>query len=241
MTTIRVFLLTLFVLTGLIIPIHAQQRKLNILFIGNSLTYQNNLPELVKKIAACDDTQLVYKMIALPDYALEDHWNDGNAGKEIQSGKYNFVIVQQGPSSQTEGYTLLKDYSAKFAELAKANNAQLVFYMVWPAKARSFDFPGVYKSYKNAATQTHGVFSPAGQAWLTLWKTNPDFLLYGPDHFHPNSNGSLLAAMVLYGSITNKNDLQFVNFEKLKLNTLSSAELKLLVKAAEQTLVLEKK
>jgi hypothetical protein len=227
--------------TGSGTSVLGQPEKLNVLFIGNSLTYQNNLPELVREIAACEGIPFTYTMIALPDYALEDHWNDGQAGKEINSGKYNFVVVQQGPSSQTEGFTLLKDYGVKFAELGKANNAQLVFYMVWPAKARSFDFPGVYRSYKSAATRAQSVFSPAGQAWLTLWKTNPDFLLYGQDNFHPNEKGSLLAALVLYGSIRGSHDLQFADLKKLKLNTISGDELKLLVNAAEQTLMSEQR
>jgi hypothetical protein len=238
---IRRTLLTSVAMLILITQIHGQHMKINVLFIGNSLTYENNLPELLKKIAACEHVTINYKMIALPDYALEDHWNDGNAGKEIKSRKYNVVIVQQGPSSQIEGYTLLKDYAVKFANLSKANHARLVFYMVWPAKARSIDFPGVYKSYKDAAIQTQSEFSPAGQAWLTLWKTTPDFSLYGPDNFHPNTNGSLLAALVLYGSIQGKSNLQFVDLKKLNINTLSNDELEQLVSAAEKTLMLEKK
>jgi len=237
----RIFILAAVACIGWTSSLYGQQTKINALFIGNSLTYQNNLPELVKKIAACDGTQFSYNVFALPDYALEDHWKEGRAVKEIKSGDYNVVIVQQGPSSQTDAYLLLKDYGLKFSEVCKDNHSQLVFFMVWPSKARSFDFAGVYRSYKKAAIQTQSVFSPAGQAWLTLWKTHPDFLLYGPDNFHPHANGSLLAALVLYGSISNKKNLQFVNFEKLKINSLSADELKLLVSAAEQTLAMEKK
>ena len=235
----KVFLsITFFVLA--IATGYAQQKNVNVLFVGNSLTYQNNLPELVKKIAASDNVRLSYKMIALPNYALEDHWNDGIVNTEIKSEKYNYVIVQQGPSSQPEGYKLLEEYGIKFSQLSNEHHAHLVFYMVWPAKTRLFDFPGVYKSYKNAAEQTQSIFSPAGQAWLTVWKTDPDFSLYDPDNFHPNDRGTLLAALVIYGSISGKSDLRFIDLNSIKLANLSSKDFKLLTRAAEQTLTQEK-
>jgi hypothetical protein len=238
---IKRLLFIVFAVTGVLPSALSQEKNLRVLFIGNSLTYQNDLPELVRKVAACEGVQLTHSLIALPDYALEDHWNDGRARKEMNSGNYNFVVVQQGPSSQTEGYLILKDYGAKFAEVAKANHAQLVFYMVWPSKARSFDFSGVYKSYKKAAILTQSVFSPAGQAWLTLWNTHPEVALYGPDNFHPNEKGSLLAALVLYGSMRGNPDLQFVDLKKLKIPSLSVGELTLLLQAAEETLKAETK
>ena len=35
--------------------------------------------------------------------AIMDHWNDGEVQKEIIRNQYDFVIVQQGPSSQQNG------------------------------------------------------------------------------------------------------------------------------------------
>ena len=51
-----------------------------VLFVGNSLTYVNDLPRTLADLArAVDDTPLVYRTIAKPDYSLEDHWYDGIA------------------------------------------------------------------------------------------------------------------------------------------------------------------
>lgn len=120
------------------------QEKINVLFLGNSLTYYNNLPELVKQLAEGDGVKMTYQSIALPNYALVDHWSDGKAQREIQSGKFNYVIIQQGPSSQQEGRTYLLEYGLKFDSLCDKHNAKLAVYMVWPAKARAGDFDGVY-------------------------------------------------------------------------------------------------
>jgi len=189
------------------------QKKVKILFLGNSLTYSNNVPELMKQIASSDSVELSYRSICFPNYALIDHWSDGNAQKEIQSGKYDFVIVQQGPSSQEEGRTYLVEWGLKFDSLCDKHHAKLVSYMVWPSKDRSQDFQGVYDSYKLLADSAKAIFSPAGQAWQLLWEENPEFKLYGDDNFHPNYRGSMLAALVLYGSVMKKK-----NFYNIKIN-----------------------
>lgn len=225
-----------FLLFCLILAESVGQKKISVLFIGNSLTYANNLPELLEKIGDCEGVKVQHHTIALPNYALVDHWNDGLAQKEIKTGRYDFVVVQQGPSSQAEGRMLLLDYGLKFSSLCDQHHAKLVSYMVWPAKPRSFDFQGVHESYKLMADSAKAIFCPAGKAWLTVWKDNPDFTLYSGDNFHPHYNGSLLAALVMYGSLTRKEDLGFVQLDKLKSENLSQANLTILIKAAEKTL-----
>lgn len=212
------------------------QKKINVLFLGNSLTYYNNLPELVKKIAACDSVDMSYRSISLPNYALVDHWSDGKAQQEIKSGKYNYVVVQQGPSSQLEGRSYLLEYGLKFDELCDQNNARLVVYMVWPAKARASDFSGVFNSYKLLADSAKAIFCPAGKGWLNVWENYPDFTLYSEDDFHPDYRGSLLAALIIYGSIMNKNSMAFTDYHLLKGNVLVKEDYKILVRKAQQTL-----
>jgi hypothetical protein len=216
------------------------QKKINVLFLGNSLTYTNNLPELMKLVASCDSVEMTYRSICFPNYALIDHWNDGNAQKEIQSGKYNFVIVQQGPSSQSEGRVYLLDYGLKFDSLCDRHKSKLVSYMVWPAKARSIDFQGVFESYKLLADSTKGIFAPAGNAWLKVWEGNPEFKLYGEDNFHPHYNGSLLAAMVIYGSIMKGNSFTFISHSKIQNLGIAVPDFYILKRATQSSLTKKK-
>jgi hypothetical protein len=215
------------------------QKKVNVLFVGNSLTYFNDLPEIVKRIAACDSVQLSYKSVSRPAYAFGDHWQDGVAQKEIKTGNYHFVILQQGPSSQPDGRAHLLEYGLKFDALCDQNKTVLASYMVWPAKARSFDFPGCQESYRLLADTTNGIFCPAGTAWLDVWKYHPEFTLYGEDDFHPAYNGSLLAAMVIYGSIMKKSDLSRLTYDQLKGEGLTKGDFKILVRAAQRILVMD--
>lgn len=85
--------------------------EFNILFIGNSLTYKNKLPQLIKKKAKSKGVKINVKMIAFPNYAIEGHWNDGGIQKLISNKKYDYVIIQQRPSSQSNGRKMLIEWS----------------------------------------------------------------------------------------------------------------------------------
>ena len=97
-------------------------------------------------------------------------------------------------------------------------------YMVWPSKARSFDFEGVIKSYTLAARHTSAVLCPVGRAWLVAWSRDPNLPLYGPDEFHPSVMGSFLAAMIIYGSLVEDADLEALEYEKLSVKKEMTTE-----------------
>ena len=54
-----------------------------LLFIGNSLTYSNDLPSLVKRAAKIKNINIETKMIARGNYGIIDHWNDKSIQKEM--------------------------------------------------------------------------------------------------------------------------------------------------------------
>jgi hypothetical protein len=213
------------------------QKNIRVLFVGNSLTYFNNLPELVKKVAAADGMKLTVESIAYPDYALMDHLAEGKVQKKLKSEKFDFVVVQQGPSSQAEGMEWLLNASFILSPLCKEKGIDLVFYMVWPGKSRMQDFPAVYRNYKLAADTTNSIFSPAGQAWIEAWSASPNLALYGVDNFHPSYNGSLLAAIVIYGSIAKKQQLSTIQYKAFSVENIPRPAFDTMIKAAETALI----
>ena len=170
---------------------------LNILFIGNSLTYTNNLPELVKNTAKQKGIVIGTVMMALPNYAIIDHWNDGRVQELIESKKYDFVIIQQGPSSQAWGREVLIEYGKKFSDLCKANDTKLSYFMVWPSLNYYHTFAGVITNYRYAASVNGAILCPVGEVWKEHFDTTDNFDYYGPDGFHPSLIGSQVAADVI--------------------------------------------
>ncbi len=177
---------------------------IRILFVGNSLTYTNDIPALVKELGKLDAVSIDYKTIAGGDYGLDDHLTDGNVQKEIKKGKYDFVVVQQGPSALPESQANLMAAVQKYKALCDEAKTKLAVYMVWPSKGRLFDLDNVIFSYSNAGKKNNAMICAAGLAWKKTWANDPSISLYGPDGFHPDLSGSLLSAMVIYGTLTGK-------------------------------------
>lgn len=177
---------------------------LAILFVGNSLSYFNDLPGMLAGLLErADIGPVVVESVALPNYGLEDHWADGDVSERIRRGGWDVVVLQQGPSA-TEGRPSLLEYSQRFADLMEPTGARPALYMVWPAASRSFDFDGVSDSYATAARQVDGLLFPAGEAWRKAWARSPNLALYGPDGFHPSVLGTYLAALVMYEQLSGK-------------------------------------
>jgi hypothetical protein len=179
------------------------KRPFRILFIGNSLTYVNDLPGMVEGIsrAAGDEPPLEAEMVAFGGYALADHLAQGDAARAIARGGWDVVVLQQGPSTLPESRMLLVRDARRFAEQIRAVSARPALYGVWPEEERLYAFDAGIASYRAAAEAVDGLLFPAALAWKTAWRSDPAFPLYGPDRFHPSPLGTYLAALVIYAEV----------------------------------------
>jgi hypothetical protein len=174
---------------------------IRVLFIGNSLTYTNELPTLVTALAAASGKTVETEMLAYPNYALIDHWTAAERAV-VKNGHFKYVILQQGPSSLEVNRDSLRLWTALWAPEIRAAGATPALFAVWPEAARMFAFPDVNTSYKLAAQDVNGVFLPVGDTWLEVWSEVPSAELYGPDGYHPAIAGTYAAAVVIVALIT---------------------------------------
>jgi len=71
----------------------------SILFVGNSLTYTNDLPSMVEQIARAAGDSVRVGMVAGANLAVIDHTGgDTDALAKIHEGHWAFVVLQQGPT-----------------------------------------------------------------------------------------------------------------------------------------------
>jgi hypothetical protein len=182
----------------------SKSEPIKILFVGNSLTYTNNLPELVEKLGVKSNIKIKTHMLAKPNYALEDHWNEGELQRLIKTGDFDFVVVQQGPSSQAEGRVLLFEYGEKIQALCQKHKTKLAIFMVWPARSNYKTFDGVIRNHTEIAAKTNALLCPVGKVWKEHFDATSDFSYYGPDQFHPSLAGSQVAAEIIYKTLIGK-------------------------------------
>ncbi|HWA40984.1 MAG TPA: hypothetical protein VG712_05185 [Gemmatimonadales bacterium] len=175
-----------------------------VLFVGNSLTYTNDLPAMVEAIALANGDTFYTKSLAFPDWGLQDHWEEGSAPDEITKEEWDVVVMQQGPSSLPESRVDLLLWAGKFGDLAAIHHTCTAMYEVWPAKNYLNTMPAVHDHYAEAADSIGGLFLPAGDAWINAWAKDADLALYGPDNFHPSPLGTYLAALAVYSGLTGR-------------------------------------
>ena len=173
--------------------------QLRVLFIGNSLTMDNDLPGMTAALAASTDAPpLVVGRMLRGGFSLGDHWAEGAAADMIRSGHWNVVVLQQGPSALPESQADLLLNTRKFADLAGQYGARVALLMVWPELGRPAARDSVRTSYSNAAAAVGGILVPAGEAWRAAWRRDTALELYSGDGFHPALMGSYLAALSLF-------------------------------------------
>lgn len=192
---------SLFLVFLCLLAFSCQGQKVKILFVGNSLTYTNNLPNLVEQEAKSRGVKVKTTMLAFPNYAIIDHWDDGELQKRIMSKDYDYVVVQQGPSSQAEGRQMLIEDGARLKKLCDKYDTKLAYFMVWPSRTYYYTFDGVIKNHRDAAAENSAILCAVGEAWKVYLEENDDYSLYGMDGFHPSPKGSRLAAQVIVDTL----------------------------------------
>ena len=174
------------------------------LFIGNSYTYFADIPGLVQAMAdSAGGDKIAIETVAGPDMALVDHWNEGTAKREIAEGGWEWVVLQQGPSSVQVNRDSLRTLTQMFgAEIAKVS-AKPALFSAWPSATRLQDFDRAIESYSLAAADVGGILLPVAGSWKKAWETEPSLQMYA-DGLHPSAIGAYLAAATIYSKLLNK-------------------------------------
>lgn len=175
----------------------------HVLFVGNSLTYVNDLPATVAAIASSAGDTIYVATAAEPNLALIDHVTGGsNAVAQIERGGWELVVLQQGPTPRGVCRDTLVLAAQLLAPRIRAAGATPALLMTWTNQFDQSWFDDVRISFQAAASAVDGVFLPAGEAWRGAWRADLSLQLYGADGYHPSALGTFLTALEVYERVT---------------------------------------
>ena len=176
-----------------------------ILFIGNSLTYTNDLPGMVAAIAGADGDSVRVDAVAGPDLAVIDHTNGAtDAVARIDGGRWTFVVLQQGPTPEGTCRDTLVIAAMRLDPHVRAAGGRPVVVAPWARQGYPHSVDFAQRSAEVAARAVGGVVAPVGRAWQVALAADPALTLYGPDGYHPAPAGTLLAALTLYDRVLDR-------------------------------------
>jgi hypothetical protein len=203
----------------------ANPHSLSVLFVGNSLTYVNDLPHLTQEFAASSrlHASLVVWSAVGEGAHLADHWRKGEATRLLRSHRPDVLVLQ---AQGTEPLSARDDF-LHYCELMKAEadkvGARTILFETWArppgdvfyAQSESGGSPPAMQvrlrdTYEWTAHRLGAEVAPVGQAFEIAMTRLPDVpLLDGTQH--PTLAGSYLAAAVLFQSLfhSSPRDTQF--------------------------------
>jgi hypothetical protein len=184
----------------------ASPKPLRILFIGNSFTYVNMLPEMIRQmsLAAREPRPAQYRMIAPGGCTLEKHWNDGLAAHAIAEGGWDYVVLQEQSARPISDPAAMFRFARLFDQQVRQTGAKTVFYITWACKPAPDEQRQITASYSAIAKELGALSCPVGPAWAGVLQKRPDLELYLGDGKHPSPAGTYIGACVFYGVLYGK-------------------------------------
>jgi len=210
----------LFILNGfLLLPlILFSQIEKQALFIGNSYTYMNGLPELINQIAISKGNSLIYESHTPGGSTLMQHASNSNVQSLLNATEWDYVILQE--QSQNPSFPPYQVASQVYPyaeilceEIREANPCtEPIFFMTWGREngdsQNCANYPPICtyegmqdrlaESYTEMAQNNESLLAPVGIAWKDIRDQHPEINLYSSDGSHPSIQGSYLAACIFY-------------------------------------------
>lgn len=153
---------------------------MNLLFVGHSMLYwapnddaSLTVPAIFQQLARLGGHEVTITGSYIGAGTLEQHWLDTTgvtARAEIAKGTYDVVML----NGRAWDDATFSGYADKFAELAKASGAEVMFYGLWPGdwevSATSGDTQAARTAaYHDAAQRNDAALSPNSETYLAVY------------------------------------------------------------------------
>ena len=177
-------------------------QKTRALFIGNSFTARNNLPDLLSRlVAAGGKGELKHELISINGASLRAHLNKGETQKRIAATQWDYVVLQEQSTLPIKNAKRSGENIRDFNAAIKKAGAQTVLYMTWARQNAPETQTALSETYTRSGRELSVPVVPAGLAWQSTLSAHPDLVLHDKDQSHPNLAGSYLAACTFYATL----------------------------------------
>lgn len=216
---VRTTIVFSFILLFFILRSYSQE---NILFIGNSLTYYNEMPSLFQHIAETKGKDVNVQFYAPGGTGFVNHVYDNTVYDLFSSQVWDVVILQPGTGesagvSWPTDTTILRGWILMDSIRLYSPCCKILLYEISNGIASDGGGVGDYSLYFSTQTRildsitniSNGMqipYVPAGECFRTHYQNSEDMLLHSSfGDVHPNLNGSYLVACSIFNSLYREN------------------------------------
>jgi hypothetical protein len=215
-TFVRVLILSVVVLAGYLEyrrrhpgPTYAANcssddpKALRVLFVGNSLTFYNDLPALFCALALHAGPARV-RSVTAPGWSLHEHLDAGDAERVIAGERWDFVVLQEQGARPTAAPADFEVSVRQFGAIAAAHGARAAIYETWQLLDIHQDVRALRQEFATVSRETGFLFVPVATAWRSAREKHPALEFLAPDQHHPSPLGSAFAAQIFYASLLDR-------------------------------------
>jgi hypothetical protein len=180
-----------------------------VLFIGNSLTFFNSLPNtLATFIESGTKRPTSFSDVVVGGATLRQHWEQGAAQRKIASGGHWDYVILQGKSMESyEDRTNFFLYGERLAQAVRRAGSRPLFYETFANNSKPANQPLIHESYFALAKKLNTKAIPVGDAFYFVQQSDPKIQLWNADKLHPTPEGTYLAACIFYSFLTNRSPI----------------------------------
>lgn len=177
-----------------------KKKDLGILFIGNSHTYCNDMPLMVRQLANGERYHCRITMLAHPNWFLSRHAAEPEARFNILHGKYDYVVLQEHahPFGPEEAFL---DAAIALNGMIREAGSTPVICECWSRK----DEPGLQEhmnqTHRHVAEEIGALIAPVGENWWKRINSGMSPEMYDEDGAHASRAGSEFAAKYIWETI----------------------------------------
>ena len=116
---------------------------LRVYFVGNSLTFRNDLPGMVVELGPRSILRMQVEagMTARDGMSLERHWREGEVLRRLREEDWDVLVLQEQSSRLLADPAQSELYLRRFAEAARAAGTEVILLQTWVRA----DMPEAYR------------------------------------------------------------------------------------------------
>ena len=181
-------------------------QPLRVYFVGNSLTYRNDLPGMLVELGRSLEPPMPIEagMTASDGMSLERHWRKGDVQRRLKEKKWDVLVLQEQSSRLLADPLQTERYLRLYTNAAHENGTEVILLQTWVRA----DMPEAHErqreSYRKVAKAVNVRLAPIGDAWNTARTELPTVALHDPDGLHASREGTYLTAAMLVGILARR-------------------------------------
>lgn len=178
---------------------------IDILFIGNSLTYYNKgIPFHVQEFYDATSSEVISNTQeqAYGGFKLRDHLNNVATLRVIDETLWDYIILQEnGNEAVTDPENALESIR-DFQALLQGRPIRVLLYLTWAYKDQPEMTQQLVDFYTEANKITNWKVIPVGLGWRDFEAENDDIHLLGEDGVHPSLQGTYFASAMFFEALS---------------------------------------